>query len=123
MTSRDVYDAAGGFRQSSEFNFWHEDGAFATAVIEAGYRTAILADLKVHHASGPAYSQDAKVADEKARYYQIRDRKQKRKERIKGLLEAVPPIRALNRRYHWYTYMPERLKPTHDKDVDYWRGK
>lgn len=125
MTSREVYDAAGGFRESKEFKFWHEDGLYAAAVGRAGFDAAILADLKVFHASGPAYSKDVSVAVEKAKYYTARDRRRRRKERIKQFLDAIPPIRALNRRFHWYTFMGERLqnKRNYDQEWTYWKGE
>lgn len=126
MTSRIVYEASGGFRENKKLNFWREDGTFIAAVERAGYRAAIFADLKVFHASGPSYSQGAAVAEEKARYYNMRNRRRRWKERVKQSLEAIPPIRALNRRFHWYTFMPERLQTkSHQGEghSDYWQGK
>lgn len=102
MTSRRIYDEVGGFSENPKFSFWHEDAAYARAVRRAGYEIGVLADLKVFHASGPAYTSDTAIAEAKARYYTWRDRRRARKERIKRLLESVPAIRALNRRFHFY---------------------
>lgn len=123
LTSRKIYDEAGGFGEHKTLKFWREDGEFIGAVCRAGYEAALLADLKVFHASGPAYSKDASVAAEKVRYYRSRDRNRIAKERVKQVLEAIPPIRALNRRYRWYTFMPERLQKSRDQNADYWLGK
>lgn len=107
MTSREVYDAAGGFTENPKFTFWHEDGEYVRRVMDAGYRCALLADVKVFHASGEAYSKDTAVSQEKARYYRWREWRRYRRHRVKLLLDAIPPIRALNRRFGWYRIVPE----------------
>ena len=102
ITSREVFDQVGGFRENPRFNFWHEDEAYAGAVARAGYRCLIFEDIKVFHASGPAYSSDAAIDVEKDRYYQWCHRRQARRDWVKGVLERVPPVRRLNARFHWY---------------------
>lgn len=96
-TSRAVYDQVGGFREDKRFTFWHEDAAYARAVRGAGYSIAILEELKVFHASGPAYSSDPEVRKAKAHYYTWRDRRRERKNAVKRFIERIPPLRALNR--------------------------
>ncbi|MEX0746105.1 MAG: glycosyltransferase [Phycisphaeraceae bacterium] len=103
MTSRAVYEQVGGFREDPRFTFWHEDGAYARAVQGAGYHYAVLEDLKVFHASGPAYTDDQSIADAKAKYYTWRDNRRKRRESVKRLLDAIPPVRLLNQRFGFYT--------------------
>jgi GT2 family glycosyltransferase len=102
MTSREVYDRVGGFQEDKRFIFWHEDAAYAGAVGRAGYQTLILQDIKVFHASGPAYSTDAAVDAAKDQYYSWRDRQKARRDWVKKLLDQLPPIRSMNRRYGWY---------------------
>lgn len=107
MTSREVYDEVGGFAEDSRFTFWHEDGAYARRVAAAGYRSALLEDVKVLHASGPAYSNDPHVAAEKDRYYKWRDGRRRRRHKVKVVLDKIPPVRALNKRFGWYRIVPE----------------
>lgn len=102
MTSRAVYEKVGGFREDPRFTFWHEDGAYARAVQDAGYRYAVLESLKVFHASGPAYSDDQTIAEEKAKYYTWRDNRRARREAVKRVLDTIPPVRLLNKRFGFY---------------------
>jgi GT2 family glycosyltransferase len=102
MTSRDVYNRVGGFRESRRFAFWHEDASYACAVSRAGYVCTILRELCVLHASGPAYSSDATVEEEKRRYYAWCARKQSRRTAVKTALERVPLVRRLNAKFGWY---------------------
>ena len=102
VTSRAIYDEVGGFRENNRFTFWHEDGAYARAVRRAGYEIAVLEELKVFHASGPAYSSNPEIEEAKSKYYSWRDRRRARRIAIKRVLEAVPLVRALNRRFHFY---------------------
>lgn len=103
ITSRAIYDAVGGFREDPHFVYWHEDAAYAAAVQRAGYGIAVLADLKVFHASGPAYSSDPDVARLKDEYFTWRAKRQAQRDQLKRVFERIPPIRWLNRRLRFYT--------------------
>jgi len=116
ITSRAIYDEVGGFREDPHFIYWHEDAAYAAAVQRVGYTIAVLADLKVFHASGPAYSSDPDVARLKDEYFIWRARRQARRDRLKRIFERIPPIRMLNRKLHFYA-VGERQNPTDRTDL------
>ncbi|MEO0965859.1 MAG: glycosyltransferase [Planctomycetota bacterium] len=102
MTDRETMRAVGGFPQHPDQVFFHEDAEYANRVQQAGKRIALLADLKVFHASGPAYSSSATVDAAKAKFYEQRDAKRHRKRRIKRWVHALPLMPAINRRYKLY---------------------
>lgn len=106
ITTRAIYDRVGGFVENPKFVFWHEDGEYARRVQDAGYRIALLDDVRVFHASGPAYTDDASIAAAKAEYYGWRDRRRAWRHKVKLLLDRVPGVRALNRRLRLYTIVP-----------------
>jgi glycosyltransferase involved in cell wall biosynthesis len=99
MTSRDVYDRVGGFRQHRRMAFWREDGTYIADIGRLGYRAAILDDLKVFHASGPYYSP---VVAEKEAFYATRRRRQRRRDAAKRAVLRVPGLAALNQRAGWF---------------------
>jgi GT2 family glycosyltransferase len=98
MTSRELYDRVGGFRRDKRV-FWSEEGAYIQDIQKLGYRKAILADLKVHHAGGAYYSKQPK---EKLEFWQREERVQARKDAVKRALLTLPLVRPLNRRYGWF---------------------
>jgi GT2 family glycosyltransferase len=100
MTSREVYERVGGFRQHKKLVFWHETETYVRDVRKAGYRTAILEDLKVWHAGSPYYS---KPSDAKVAFHAHRIRTSARRDRVKRLLLRLPFTAALNDRYRWFT--------------------
>lgn len=97
ITSREVYDAVGGFPQKPGEIFFHEDAEYFGRVTRAGYIATIAADPKVFHASGPYYSQSKQVSQAKDAYYTRVQRKKARKERIKRVLFSLPLFSAINR--------------------------
>jgi GT2 family glycosyltransferase len=103
MTSREIYDRAGGFKQSPKYVFWLEDAAFINQVQELGYEAAILDDLEVVHAGGDYYSERPV---EKQRYWDDHFRSARRKRRIKRILVRIPFAGALNRRFHFFVPPP-----------------
>jgi GT2 family glycosyltransferase len=107
LTSREVYERVGGFRQNKELVFWHEAAAYVQDVLKLGYRTAILEDLKVWHAGSPYYS---KPSPAKAEFHKQRRRVNARKDFVKRIVLALPFASALNGRYRWFdppdTYEP-----------------
>jgi GT2 family glycosyltransferase len=99
MTSRALYDAVGGFRQNPRHVFWEEETAYLDDIRELGQRPAMLADLKVHHAGGPHYSEQAQA---KADYWTYYMRRQERKDRVKRVLLKIPFVAPLNERHRWF---------------------
>jgi O-antigen biosynthesis protein len=99
MTSREIYDRAGGFKQNPKYVFWLEDAAFIKQVKELGYDAVILDDLEVVHAGGDYYSERA---PEKQRYWDDYFRRAARMRRIKRLLVRVPFVATLNRRFRLF---------------------
>lgn len=107
MTSRELYDRIGGFRENSQLAFWREDAAYVRDVHRLGYRSAVLEDLVVWHAGGDYYSD---VSAAKVQFYEWQERMLRRKNRVKRILLRIPPLAALNKRYDWFepphTYEP-----------------
>jgi O-antigen biosynthesis protein len=99
MTSRELYDRVGGFRQQAGEVFFLEDAAFIADIERLGYEAAFLEDLRVHHAGGPHYS---KPSPEKAAYWQRELRRQAQKRAIKRGLLRIPLVAPLNTRYGWF---------------------
>jgi GT2 family glycosyltransferase len=92
MTSREVYDSIGGFREHWRLKFWREDGDYISRVTASGRCYAIYGDLIVHHASGPFYAPDPAVDAEKKKFYTSYYRNIDRRRRIRDALIAVPVI-------------------------------
>ena len=103
ITPKAVYDEVGGFVENPKFTFWHEDGAYAKRVSGAGYLCAIVEDLKVFHASGPAYSNDSSLMQEKSAYYQWRAKRRASRHKVKCFIDMFPPIRWVNSKLKLYT--------------------
>jgi GT2 family glycosyltransferase len=99
MTSRAIYDQVGGFREDPKRAFWAEDATYIADIAGLGYEAAILAQLKVHHAGGPYYAVPKREKLELAEFYL---RQEKRKNAVKRLLLAMPPVRRLNERRGWF---------------------
>jgi GT2 family glycosyltransferase len=107
MTSREIYDRVGGFRQHRKLVFWHEAATYVRDVRKLGYRTGILEDLKVWHAGSPYYS---KPSEAKLAFHEHRARADARKNAVKRALLAVPPIARMNERRGWFS-PPEHYVP------------
>lgn len=107
MTSRELYERIGGFRQHRKLAFWHHDGAYVRDVHRLGYRSAMLEELRVAHAGGPYYS---KPTPEKLAFHEHHARATARKDRVKRLLLRLPFVAGLNARHRWFdpphTYVP-----------------
>ena len=99
VTSRDLYQRVGGFREDPSRVFWQEDAAYIEDIQRLGYRAAYLEDLKVHHAGGPYY---AEPPAEKVAYWADYWRRIERKNAIKRQLLRVPFVRPLNERFGWF---------------------
>jgi O-antigen biosynthesis protein len=99
ITSRELSDRIGGFRESKKHVFWLEDETYIKDIEKLGYECAVLADLKVHHTGGPYYSS---MPEEKTKYWQQRNAAHARRQAIKRILVRVPFVAALNARYGWF---------------------
>jgi len=98
MTPRTVYDRVGGFRENKRFVFWQEETAYIEDIRAAGFRAAVLADLKVLHHGGEHY---AGVSAEKAAYWAQWERRLRRRAAVKRVLFHLPLFRRLNARFGW----------------------
>jgi GT2 family glycosyltransferase len=107
MTSREVYDRVGGFRQHKKLIFWHETHAYVRDVLRGGYRTAILEDLQVWHAGSPYYSEPSRA---KLEFHEHYARAKARKDLVKKAILRIPFAAAMNDRYGWFA-PPDHYKP------------
>ena len=108
MTTRELYDQVGGFGQGQGHVFWGEEQPFIEKLEQLGHRSVVLADLEVHHASGPYYSD---VVEEKIAYYTWKDRRARRRNRVKRALVKVPGIARLNERHGWFHVLEGEYQP------------
>lgn len=99
MTSRELHDRVGGFRQSKKHTFWLEDAAYIDDIAKLGYRAAYLDDLRVLHAGGPYYSD---TTPGKQRFWQEYRREVERKNMVKRLLLRIGLVQRLNERFAWF---------------------
>jgi GT2 family glycosyltransferase len=99
MTSREVYERVGGFRQHKKLVFWHEDATYVRDVRRHGFRTAYLEDLKVWHMGSPYYSEPSAA---KLAFHEHRDRSELAKNLVKRSLLAAPFFPRLNARFRFF---------------------
>ncbi|HLE98175.1 MAG TPA: glycosyltransferase family 2 protein [Candidatus Thermoplasmatota archaeon] len=95
ITSREIYDRVGGFRERPRRVFYREDADYVRRLRRAGYRTAILATLEVSHAGGDIYSEQS---PEKKRHQEREWTWIARKDRVKRILLGLPGFAAVNDR-------------------------
>jgi GT2 family glycosyltransferase len=108
MTSRELHDLVGGFRENSDYIFWLEDEAYIKDIEKIGYRAAYLDGLRVLHAGGPYYSA---ITPEKERYWRDRRRRVERRQRLKKAVCVLPLVLRLNERFHWFSPPDSRGAP------------
>jgi GT2 family glycosyltransferase len=99
MTSRELHERVGGFREDPKQVFWLEDEAYIKDIQRLGYRPAVLADLRVHHTGGPHYTVSSK---EKIEYWERYEAKRARKLAVKRMLYGIPLLPRLNARFRWF---------------------
>lgn len=99
LTSRELYDRVGGFRESKKHVFWLEDAAYIADIEKLGYRAAYLDDLRVLHAGGPYY---APTSLEKQRFWRQFWRRVERRQAVKRVLYRLPRFDRLNARFRWF---------------------
>jgi len=98
ITSRELYDRVGGFRERKKHVFFLEDEAYVLDLQSLGYGAAVLADLRVLHTGGSFYSTEPK---EKEEFWRRRNRTIARKEVVKRVLFRLPFFRSLNAQFSW----------------------
>jgi glycosyltransferase involved in cell wall biosynthesis len=99
ITSRWLNQLAGGFKESKTEVFWLEDARYIGDIHALGYRSAVMADLRVHHTGGPYYSS---IPKEKAEYWRKYWARKRRRTAVKKVLVKVPGVRRLNARFGWF---------------------
>jgi len=99
ITSRELNQRVGGFRQDKKQVFWLEDHAYIQDIERLGYLPAVLADLRVHHTGGPYYTVSTK---EKEAYWAAYRKRRRRRLAIKKLVFRVPFFPRLNGRFGWF---------------------
>ena len=99
ITSRELNERVGGFRESNKHVFWLEDAAYIEDIQRLGFGAAVLADLRVHHTGGPHYTETPK---EKVEYWTRWKASQARKATVKRILVRIPFVRRLNARHGWF---------------------
>ena len=99
MTSRELSERVGGFRERKNEVFWLEDEAYIGHIGRLGFGSAVLADLRVHHTGGPHYTVASK---EKAAYWRRYKRRRARRAAVKRVLYRIPFVPRLNARYGWF---------------------
>ena len=99
MTSRELNERVGGFREDKKQVFWLEDAAYIEDIERIGFRAAVLADLRVHHTGGPYYGA---LSAEKSAFWASYWKKRARRAAIKKLVFRLPFFRRLNARFNWF---------------------
>jgi GT2 family glycosyltransferase len=99
MTSRELNERVGGFRQKKGKVFWLEDQAYIQDIIKIGYEAAVLADLRVHHTGGSYYST---ITREKADYWADYRKRRARRLAVKKIVFRLPFFRRLNDHFGWF---------------------
>lgn len=99
ITSRELNERVGGFREHKNQVFYLEDEAYITDIQRLGFDAAVLADLKVHHTGGPYYTTTPK---EKADFWRRWHAMRARRTTAKRILVRIPFVRTLNERFSWF---------------------
>jgi GT2 family glycosyltransferase len=112
MTSRELNERVGGFRQDKQV-FWLEDEAYIGDIARLGFGAAVLADLRVHHTGGPHYTVASKA---KIDYWTRYNARRARRAAVKRALYRIPLFPRLNARFRWFVpALPS--KQTRDSSV------
>ena len=100
ITSRELYDRVGGFREKQEQVFWLEDAAYIADIEKLGFHAAYLDELRVLHAGGSYY---ATTLPEKQKFWNHYWRRVARRQALKRVLIRLPFVRRFNARFGWFT--------------------
>jgi GT2 family glycosyltransferase len=104
MTSRELHDRVGGFKQQRKRVFFLEDEAYIRDIERLGFQAAYLRDVEVLHAGGSYYAPESEA---KHRYWKQHVDRQARKDAVKRLLLRLPLVRPLNKRVGWFEPPPD----------------
>jgi GT2 family glycosyltransferase len=107
MTSRELYDEVGGFKEHRRFPYWRPDIPYQRAIRKLGYQSAFLADLEVRHDGGWTAAQPPP----KLAYHRYERRRRARRDLFKRAILALPYAPALNRRFNWFDPPMPRYDP------------
>jgi GT2 family glycosyltransferase len=99
ITSRELNERVGGFRQDKSRVFWLEDEAYIGDISRLGFESAVLADLRVHHTGGPYYTV---ITKEKEQYWDTFWKRRARRAAIKKIIYRLPLVPRLNARFEWF---------------------
>ncbi len=99
ITSRELNERVGGFREDKKRVFWLEDAAYIEDIQRLGFEPAVLADLSVHHTGGPHYTETPK---EKIEYWERYKAERARRNAVKRVLLRIPFVGRLNARFGWF---------------------
>jgi GT2 family glycosyltransferase len=99
ITSRELNERVGGFRQKQGEGFWLEDEAYVADIARLGYEAAYLKNVQVLHAGGSYYAPESEA---KHQYWYEYWKKEIRKNAVKRALNRLPFVRSLNERYGWF---------------------
>jgi GT2 family glycosyltransferase len=99
ITSRELNERVGGFQERPKEVFWLEDEAYIGDISRLGFRSAVLADLKVHHTGGPYYTV---ASNEKLEFWKRWEARRARRTAVKRVLYRIPFFPRLNARFRWF---------------------
>jgi GT2 family glycosyltransferase len=99
ITSRELNERVGGFREDAKRVFWLEDEAYIGDIRQLGFKSAVLADLRVHHTGGPYYT---KASKEKIEFWKKFEARRARRTAVKRLLYHIPFVPRLNAHFRWF---------------------
>jgi GT2 family glycosyltransferase len=99
ITSRELNERVGGFREDKKNVFWLEDAAYIADLERIGFAAAVLADVKVHH-TGSAYY--GATSQEKSEFWRAYWKNRARRLAIKKIVFRLPFFRRLNAHFGWF---------------------
>lgn len=100
LTSRELHDRVGGFKQRRGEVFFLEDEAYVASIAKLGYGAAYLKDVQLLHAGGSYYAPESEAKHQYWRRYWLREI---RKNAVKRALLRVPFVRRLNERHGFFS--------------------
>jgi GT2 family glycosyltransferase len=99
MTSRELYERVGGFKEHRKYPYWRPDIPYQKAIRKLGYFSAFLVDLELRHAGGAPHS---KPPQAKLDWHSHEAKVRVRKDRVKRTILRIPFATTLNERYRWF---------------------
>jgi hypothetical protein len=109
MTSRELYERIGGYREHLRHPYWRPEIPYEKAMRKLGYTSGLLAELEVRHAGGRYFSETPRA---KVDYHAHELKVRERKNMVKRLMLALPGAAALNARFRWIVPPAPQYDPT-----------